>query len=272
MTVADRWQLGAPYERYIGRWSRLVASRFVDGLCAPHGLRWIDVGSGTGVLVAAILDQCAPSSVLGVDPSEGFLEVARVRPRVTGRPAARFEVGDAEHVPVADGSADVVVSGLVLNFVPDPPAALAEFSRIAAPGALVGAYVWDYAEGMELLRLFWDAATSVDPDAAALDEGRRFPLCAPEPLRDLWTSAPGMDADSVVVQSIDVDSVFADFDDLWDPFLGAQGPAPSYLAETTDAARTEIRDRMRAATASRTRSDGAIELHARAWSVSGRLE
>lgn len=271
MAVTDRWHEGAPYERYIGRWSRLVAERFVDGLPLEPGARWVDVGCGTGALTAAAIARWAPATIVGVDPSEGFLAVASERPGVAGRAGARFLVGDAQHLPLPDDSADAVVSGLVLNFVPDPAAALVEAVRVAAPGALVAAYVWDYVEGMRLLRIFWDAAASVDVDAAALDEGRRFPICRPEPLVELWSGAPGMDAASVGVEPIDVDTVFADFDDLWSPFLGGQGPAPSYLASVTDAARGAIRERMREATDAATRPDGSIALVARAWAVSGRV-
>ncbi|MRX44549.1 class I SAM-dependent methyltransferase [Agromyces kandeliae] len=271
MTVTDRWQDGAPYERYVGRWSRLVAERFVDSLDAERGIRWLDVGCGTGALTAAAIERWSPSSILGVDPSEGFLAAARERPGIAGRAEARFVVGDAQHLPVPDDAVDVVVSGLVLNFVPDAAAAVAEFTRVAAPGGLVAAYVWDYADGMRMLRTFWDAAASVDPAASELDEGRRFPTCRPEPLRELWSGSPGMDADSVRVEPVEIDTVFSDFDDLWAPFLGGQGPAPTYLASVTDATREAIRDRMRQSVAPATRSDGSIAMRARTWAVIGRL-
>ncbi|GAA2035591.1 class I SAM-dependent methyltransferase [Agromyces tropicus] len=271
MVIADRWQEGAAYERYVGRWSRLAAEQFVDGLDAARGIRWLDVGCGTGVLTATILERCAPSSVVGVDPSEGFLATARERPGIAGRDDVRFASGDAEHLPVGDDEVDAVVSGLVLNFVPDPAAALAEFARVGAPGAIIAAYVWDYADGMRLLRMFWAAASACDPDAVDLDEGRRFRLCRPEPLRALWTGTGGMDAASVDVRPIDVDTAFTDFDDLWSPFLGGQGPAPSYLASLTDAARGAIRDRLRDMVSPYVHEDGSITLGARAWAVSGRL-
>jgi len=270
MGVHDRWDDGEPYERFIGRWSRIVAGRFVDELGAERGIRWLDVGCGTGALTAAAIERGSPSTIVGVDPSAAFLATARDRPGIAGRVGVRFVVGDAQHLPVPDDSADVVVSGLVLNFVPDVEAAVAESTRVSAPGALVAAYVWDYAEGMRMLRLFWDVATSIDETAAALDEGRRFPICRPGPLRRLWSDAPGMDADSVRVEAIEIDTVFTDFDDLWLPFLGGQGPAPSYLASATDAARAAIRDGMRQATTPATRPDGSIALRARAWAVIGR--
>ena len=133
--VPDTWEQGRAYERYVGRWSREVAPRFLDWLRVPPGLRWLDVGCGTGALSAAILDTCAPASVDGVEPSEGFLEtaVAELGNRVT------FHRADASALPLDDASVDVVVSGLVLNFVPDLDTALAEMSRVAVAGGVVGA-------------------------------------------------------------------------------------------------------------------------------------
>ncbi|WP_353814796.1 class I SAM-dependent methyltransferase [Agromyces sp. SYSU T00266] len=269
MGKADLWHDGEPYERYVGRWSRLVAATFVDVLDSRPGLRWLDVGCGTGALTDAVIERWSPASIVGVDPSEGFLAAARARPRAEGADV-RFVVGDAEHLPLPDGSVDAVVSGLVLNFAPDPAAAVAEFTRVAAPGALIAAYVWDYAEEMQMLRTFWDAAAALDPDAAELDEGRRFPLCRPEPLRQLWSDAPEMDVATVRIKSIEIGMAFEDFDDLWEPFLGGQGPAPTYLQSLTDASRAAVRDRMREATSFGCRPDGSIMLRARAWVVVGR--
>ena len=163
-----------------------------------------------------------------MDPSEGFLATARAR---IVDPRSTFQVGDARRCRCPTAVFDAVVSGLALNFVPDPGRAAAEFARVAVPGGVAAAYVWDYAEGMAMMRHFWDAAAALDPAAAELDEGRRFPLCRPEPLRDLWTDA-GLD--DVTVRAIDVPTVFADFDDYWRPFLGGQGPAPGYVMSLTD--------------------------------------
>jgi SAM-dependent methyltransferase len=254
----SNWSAGEPYDRYIGRWSRPVAAAFVAWLGGPPGRRWLDVGCGTGALTSAVLDGAEPASVLGVDPSEGFLSVARMR--VTdGR--ARFEVGDARSLPVPDHAVDAVVSGLALNFVPDPAAALAEFVRVARPGGVIAAYVWDYAEGMAMLRYFWDAVVALDPAAEALDEGPRFPLCRPDGLRERWTAA-GLSG--VDVRPIDVPTVFADFADYWDPFLGGQGPGPAYVAGLAPPARAALRDRLHTAL-----GDGPIALTARAWAVVG---
>lgn len=255
----DVWAVGDAYEAYVGRWSSRVAAAFVPWLDVPGGARWVDVGCGTGALTEAVVRLAAPASVVGVDPSEGFLGTARARV-----PGATFEAGDATALPVADGAADAVVSGLVLNFVADGPAAAAECVRVAAPGAVVAAYVWDYAEGMQLMRHFWAAAAEADPDGAGLDEGVRFPLCRPEPLAHLWLAA-GLS--EVAVEAIDIPTPFATFDDYWRPFLGGQGPAPAYLAtlppSRQDAIRAAVRERLPVA------ADGSIALTARAWAVRG---
>jgi hypothetical protein len=137
-------------------------------------------------------------------------------------------------------------------------------ARVARSGAVVATYLWDYADGMQLLRAFWDAAVALDPEAAALDEGRRFPLCRPEALTTLWQRAPLRD---VECRPLDVATRFASFDDLWTPFLGGQGPAPSYVASLDERRRARLRERLRERLPAA--PDGAIPLTARAWAVRG---
>ncbi|NGN69135.1 class I SAM-dependent methyltransferase, partial [Streptomyces sp. A7024] len=177
----------------------------------------------------------------------------------------RFVVGDAMRLPVRDGAFDLAVSGLALNFVPDPAAAAAELRRAVRRGGQAAAYVWDYAEGMGFLRRFWDAAATVDPAAAARDEGARFPVCRPERLRAVWEEAGLAE---VSVAPIEVPTRFDDFNDLWAPFLAGQGPAPGYLAALPRATRDQLRDRFDATVPRQ--ADGSIALTARAWAVWGR--
>ena len=181
----NMWTSGAAYEQYVGRWSRQVAREFLKWVVVPPGRRWLDVGCGPGALSQAILDQAAPSAVMGIDPSTDFIAFARAQVR-DGR--ARFEVGDARSLPSEAGRYDAVVSGLVLNFVPQPDLALAEMVRVTRPGGSVAVYVWDYAGQMQWIRYFWDAAVALDPAAWEQDEGRRFPLCQPEALAGLFRS------------------------------------------------------------------------------------
>lgn len=256
--VSDTWNRGDSYEQYVGRWSRRVAPMFLSWLRMPDGRRWLDVGCGTGALCAAIVDRCAPLSVTGVEPSEGFLKTAKEN--LAGRAVLRH--GSATAIPLDDASVDVVVSGLVLNFVPDQRAALVEMERVTASGGTIAAYVWDYAGKMELMRLFWDAAVELNPDAARMDEGIRFPLCHPEALMALFASA-GLNG--VEEAAIDVPTPFASFDDYWQPFLGGQGPAPAYAMSLDKNTRTRMRDRIRERIT--VQADGSISLTARAWAI-----
>lgn len=260
--VQDNWQRGSPYERYVGRWSRRVAPEFLSWLAIAPGKRWLDVGCGTGALCAAVIEHCSPAAVTGVEPSENFLAAARAE--LGGR--ADLRSGSATQLPLADDAVDVVVSGLVLNFVGDAPAAMAEMVRVVRPGGTIAAYVWDYAEKMELMRYFWDAAAALDPGAARLDEGVRFPLCRPPALQALFD---GSALEAVQVTAIDIPTRFDSFDDYWDPFLGGQGPAPSYATSLDEAGRSRLRERLQAQLP--VAADGSIALTARAWTVRGRV-
>ena len=259
--VQDAWNEGGGYDRYIGRWSLRVAPLFLSWLAVPEGRRWLDVGCGTGALCAEILRHANPAALTGVDPSEGFLAMARQR--LPG--SVRLLTGSAASLPLPDHAVDVVVSALVLNFIPDICGGLAEMTRVTAPDGLVAGYVWDYAEGMEMLRWFWDVAVELDPDAAQLHEGRRFPLCRPGRLRSAFEQA-GFTA--VDVAPLEIDLAFANFEDLWDPFLGAQGPAPAYVASLSEDGRRRLRDALKDRLP--LASDGSIALRGKAWAVRGR--
>jgi SAM-dependent methyltransferase len=255
------WDSGHAYEQYVGRWSRKTAAAFLQWLAPLPGLAWADVGCGTGALTATILDVCEPSSVSGIDSSEGFVSLARQR---IGDQRARFETGDATHLPWQSGACDVAVSGLVLNFVRDHESMTREMARVTKPGGRVASYVWDYAGGMQMMRHFWDAAVAVSPDDARCDQAERFPLCQPAPLKALFERA---DLRSVTVRAIDISTVFQSFDDYWTPFLGKTGAAPTYLASVGG----EVQERIRLSLQSRlaAKGDGPIALNARAWAVQG---
>jgi len=243
----DTWSSGDAYEPYVGRWSTLAAREFLRWLDMPESLRWLDVGCGTGALSEAIVTRCSPDAIVGVDRSEEYLRFARARvtdPRVSFRP------GDAQALPVKDAEHDIVVSGLMLNFVPDQPRAVAEMKRALVPGGTVAAYVWDYAGEMQLMRRFWDAAVALDAPALELDEGRRFPIARPGPLVELFESTG-----------------FRDFDDYWTPFTGGQGPAPGYCMSLSEDRRAALRERIKSTM--QVQPDGSIHLIARAWAVRG---
>jgi SAM-dependent methyltransferase len=257
----DVWAIGEDYQSYVGRWSRLTARDFIAWLAIPRDRQWLDVGCGTGALSATILEHAAPRQVLGVDPSDGFVAYARHK---VCDPRASFQVGNVQDLPVSSEAFDVAVAGLVVNFIPDQPRAVREMTRATLTGGMVAAYVWDYAGEMQMMRRFWDAATALDPAAVPLDEGRRFPLCQPEPLAGLFGDAGLAD---VQVAPIEVPTLFKDFDDYWTPFLGGQGPAPGYCMSLSEDRRRELRNLIRDNLP--TRNDGSIHLMARAWAVRG---
>ena len=261
MNNQDVWATGKAYEPYVGRWSRLVAREFLSWLNVPPQHKWLDVGCGTGALSQTILMTMDPSKVKGIDRSDGFVQYAR---KQVQDQHAEFEVGDAQALPVEDNSFDAAVSGLVLNFVPQPEKMVAEMKRAVCEGGTVALYVWDYADKMQLMRYFWDAAAALDPSASDLDEGRRFPICSPDALRDLFQQ---MGLQDVQTRPIDVETIFQDFDDYWNPFLGGQGPAPGYTMSLSEDRRARLRERIRLSLPFA--ADGSIPLVARAWAVKG---
>ena len=253
------WSAAEPYEPFMGRWSRRLAAEVVAWAGAPTGQRWLDVGCGTGAASAAVLEGTDPVSLVGIDPSEAYVAAARRRlddRRVT------VEVGDATRLPLPDATVDQVISGLVLNFVPDVEAALGEMRRVLVPGGQATAYVWDYAAGMQMLRAFWDAAIAEDPAAEELDEGPRFPICRAGGLEAAFASAAFAVVDAAPVE---VPMVFQDFADYWTPFLGGQGPGPTYVAALSEPSRDRLRDRLEGSLP--TEADGSIHLRSTAWAV-----
>jgi SAM-dependent methyltransferase len=256
----DAWQAGDSYDLYMGRWSRQIAPRFLDWLQPKEGLDWLEVGCGTGALSAAVLERCNPRSLIGIDPSEGFLRKARSN---VPDPRAEFHVGDAQALGIETATKDIVVSALVLNFVPDKEKALAEMKRVARSGGTVAFYVWDYpGGGVEFMRAFWTAATTLDPNARDLAEDRRFPFCTPDQLLDLARRAGFSAPDHT---QIEAPAVFQNFDDYWRPFTLGAGPAPGYCASLSGDARERLGQLLddslpRAA-------DGSIRLKTRAWAI-----
>lgn len=258
----DGWNAGETYEDFMGRWSRPLAEEFVRWMDPAPGGHWLDLGTGTGALVTAICALARPSSVVACDPSTPFLESAR---RGLSDPRATFVIGGTGRLPHREGGYDAIASSLALNFFPDPGLAMAEQLDAVRPGGLVGAVVWDYAEGMEFLRHFWDAATAIEPEAVEMDEGRRFPICHRRSLEILLESAG---AEHVRGGSVSVPTTFSCFEDYWRPFLGGTGPAPNLVSMLSEEKRgalvNDLKKRLPVL------DGGAIELQARAWAVVGR--
>ncbi len=261
--MGETWADGERYEAYVGRWSRRLAPKFLAWTGIPRGSDVLDVGCGTGALSEAAW-RLGARTVLGIDASEGF--VAHAAATVArGHPEVRFESGDAMHLRFAPATFDAVVSGLVLNFLPDAARAVSEWSRVARPGGTVAAFVWDYAGRMELMRHFWDAAVELDPaSAGSEDEGVRFPICNPRVLESVFRAA-GLG--QIETGHIDEPTVFRDFDDYWTPFLSGQAPAPGYAMLLDEGRRAALRERIRSRLP--IAPDGRIALVARAWCVRG---
>jgi SAM-dependent methyltransferase len=259
-SAGDQWASGNAYETYMGRWSRQIGRAFIQWLAPAGGRHWLDVGCGTGALTETIGLRANPGSVTGCDPAEGFVAYAREHVRV---PNASFQVAGAANLPRRDDGFDVIVSGLALNFIPDPSAAVRAMRDRLNPEGLVAAYVWDYAAGLEFVRYFWDEAVALNSAAATLDEGVRFPLCREPALRSLFQDA-GLPA--VETGSLEIRTRFENFDDYWAPFLGGTGPAPAYVASLAESDRRQLQDRLRRRLAP---SGGPFDLRARAWAVRG---
>lgn len=257
----DNWGNGDLYENYMGRWSRHVASEFIKWLKIPAGGQWLDVGCGTGALSLSILQLAEPSHIKGIDRAEGFVNFARAHVQAD---QVQFDIGDAETLKEGTETYDTVVSGLVLNFIPHPEIALKEMARVTRPGGVVAVYVWDYAEGMQFIRHFFDAAIALDAKAVEHDEGPRFPICHPEALRQLFEATGLKD---IQIRPIEIPTVFRDFDDYWSPFLAGVGPAPAYAMSLSEEHRAALRERIRAELPFN--SDGSISLASRAWAARG---
>jgi SAM-dependent methyltransferase len=235
------------YERFMGRWSRRLAPLFVTFAGVTEGDRVLDVGSGTGALsaAAAAIDSV---QVTGVERSAAYVRYAREH--VSGR----FEVGDALALPFPADAFNRTLSMLVLNFVADPAAALHQMVRVTRPGGVVAAAVWDYGDGMQMLRTFWDTAVALDSDAAPRDE-RNMPLATRGSLAELWRTHGLQDVDE---QALTIEMPFASFDDYW------QGPAGVYTAGLAESARHALESRLREHL-----GDTGFTLEARAWTVRG---
>lgn len=261
--MRDSWQSGDAYEFFMGRWSRLVASAFLDWLSPATGLRWLDVGCGSGALSEAIAETCDPAGLTAIDPSPGFVELAHRR--LQG--VATCKVGDALALPLPDSSIDVSVSGLVLNFISEREKALSEMMRVSNADGVVAVYIWDYPGKMEFLRTFWDAVVALDPEASSLDEATRFADSTAETLQELYVRAGFEEPETT---SLEIVTNFRDFDDYWQPFLGGQGPAPTYVQSLDEAERERLRDILHERVP--TQADGSIPMMARAWAARGRVK
>ncbi|MFT4100550.1 MAG: methyltransferase domain-containing protein [Burkholderiaceae bacterium] len=260
---ARMFAASAGYERFMGRWSRLLAPAHLAFAGVSNGDRVLDVGTGTGSVASAVAAGMPASEIIGVDPSEGFVAYARKNARSA---RSRFEVGDAQALRFEDASFDRTLALLVMNFVPDPVKAVAEMRRVTRRHGTVSACVWDYGAGMEMLRFFWDEAVAFDPAIEPRDE-RHMKLSREGQLAELWRNAGLID---VTDAALVIDQAFSSFDDYWTPFTDGAGPAGAYVVSLPDGRRRQLETRMRERLLGN-RRDGPFTLKAKAWCVRGEV-
>ncbi len=249
------------YERFMGRWSRRLAPAFMKFAGLKDGDRVLDVGSGTGTLAIAVLQEAPASRVVGIDPSPAYVAHARTR---AGGGHTTFEEGDAQRLRFPDGSFDAALALLVVNFIPDRVAAVREMARVTRPGGVVAAAVWDYGDRMEMLRAFWDEAVAMDPASEPKDE-RYMPVCRPGELAALWEAQGLLD---VREEPLDIPLTFSSFEDFWSPFREGQGPAGAHVASLAEGPRRDLEQRLHQRLLGKG-GDRSIVLNARAWAVRG---
>jgi SAM-dependent methyltransferase len=255
--------LSEGYERFMGRWSRLLAPQYLAFAGIRDGERVLDVGTGTGSVAAALAAALPSSEIVGIDPSEAFITYAR---RNLRSDRVRFEVGDAQALQHDDAAFDQTVSLLVLNFVPDPGKALGEMCRVTRPGGGVSACVWDYNAGMEMLRFFWDEVVALDPVMEPKDE-RHMKLSRQGELGALWRRAGLIE---VAERALTLEQRYTSFDDYWAPFLKGAGPGGAYVVSLTDERRRQLGARLQKRLLG-DRADGGFTLKARAWCARGNV-
>lgn len=265
MTVSSTFQAvdGNGYELQMGRWSQRLAEPFLDFVGTANGECVLDVGCGTGRLAFAMAGRCRAKLVRGVDISPAYIEHAK---RHNHDPRISFELGDACALAYPDQSFDRVLSLLMLHFVPKADLAVAEMRRVARPGAVVGAAVWDVRGGYVSNRIFFDTAAALDPGANE-HRARNYtrPMTRPGELAGAWLAAGFSDVRETVLS---IRMEFASFDDYWAPYVGKDGPGAKYVAALSDAEQVRLRDAVSFAYLDGD-PDGPRSYAAVAWAVKG---
>ena len=243
------------YTRFMGRYSEPLAAQFVESLDLGDGHRVVDVGCGPGALTWQLVQRLGVPAVSAVDPSESF--VAAVRDRIPGIDVRR---ATAEQLPFDDGRFDRAAAQLVVHFMTDPVAGVAEMARVTRSGGLVAACVWDHGGGAGPLTVFWNAVKTLDPDArdesglAGAREGHLAALFERAGLR------------SVESTLLTVRSGFGGFDEWWEPMTLGVGPAGKYVAGLDAEQLSALR-----AQCAKLLPEGPFEMTASAWTALGRV-
>ena len=260
VTNQIRFDDGAAYERYMGKWSQLAGETFLDWLAPKSGLRWLDVGCGNGAFTEELIARCAPAAVIAIDPSDDQLAYARSR---RGVKTAEFRVGDAQKLGFGAGSFDVAVMALVISFLPDPARAAAEMTRVVRPGGWVATYMWDIPGG----------GVPVDPVYKAI-KSLGIPSALPpnpaisrrEAMQELWEQSGLVSVDTRVIR---IPVVYSNFDDFWDSTTVPIGPQGKLIESMSTSVREQLRTRLREHLP--VASDGRIVYESFANAVKGRV-
>ena len=249
---------GSAYDRFMGRYSVPLAELFADAAGVAMGQRVLDVGSGPGALTRVLVDRLGAGSVAACDPSPPFVEECAAR-----LPGIDVRLGRVEQLPFDDGEFDAALAQLVLHFVSDPAAGVGEMRRAVRPGGVIGACVWDFSDGMEMLRHFWNAAGAVDPDAPT--EARTLRFGRPGDIVDLFGAAGLVDIDE---SELSVSSTYGEYGELWSSLLEGIGPAGAFLLSLPDDRREQVRQDLYERVG---KPDGAFTLGAVARCAVGRV-
>ena len=250
---------GAAYERLMGRWSRAVGEVYLDWLSLPDGLRWLDVGCGTGAFTELVLDRCAPSEISAIDPSEDQVAYAKSR---TAAGRVDFRIGDAQSLPFADDEFDVATMALAINFIPDSAKAVAEMKRVVRAGGTVATYIWDMTGKGYTQQPLLDALEELDIELPKV----RPEITRRDVLNELFSTA-GLD--DVSVRSIDIQLTFENFEDFWASNTGFANPYVQLISDLPAADlelfKASLQDKLPAD------GSGRIAHPARANAVKGRV-
>jgi ubiquinone/menaquinone biosynthesis C-methylase UbiE len=260
---AKMFAASAGYERFMGRWSRLLAPAFIGFAGVKNGDRILDVGTGTGSLAATLEAILPASEIVGIDPSDGFITYAQKNAK---SPRSHFEVGDAQTLKFADASFNATLALLVMNFIPDHQMAVTEMRRVTRPQGIVSACVWDYDRGMQMLRFFWDEAVAFDPAIEPKDE-RHMKLSHQGQLGDLWRQTGLL---NIKEEPLTIEQAYASFNDYWEPFTKGAGPGGTYVVSLSQDRRAQLEGRIRKRLLG-IRDDGPFTLTATAWCVRGEV-
>jgi SAM-dependent methyltransferase len=251
------------YERFMGRWSRTLAPSYIAFAGIENGDRVLDVGTGTGSVAIAAEARMPASEIVGIDPSTALIAYAQKNAKSA---RTRFEVGDAQTLKFKNASFDHTLSLLVMNFIPDADRAIAEMRRVTRAQGVVSSCVWDYDEGMQMLRFFWDEAVALDPAIEPKDE-RHMKLSRQGQLGDLWRRAGLVNVEEAALM---IEQAYVSFNDYWEPFTQGAGPGGAYVVSLPEGRRRQLEARLRKRLLG-DREDGPFTLTARAWCVRGEV-